>query len=181
MSDLLKNKYLSLYPIVLILGYVLGTAYFPPKTTGTFLTSHLLIDETIRIRSADAGTESFNHLVQRLYMNVVISGSSTWFDDELLESLGLHIHTGHESYTCRDGELNRFKKNAVAGLWYSPGSTLISNSSQFSQNDRNQPVLSRGDVSPATVLFIPDLQNSGQIYAMMCENYLIFTPKPENP
>lgn len=163
------------------MGYVLGTAYFPPKTSGTFLTSHLLVDESIRYRSADAGIDSFQHLVSRLYDDSVIRGSSEWMDDHLLESLGMQILDGHDPFRCREGELKQFKKQAVASLWYSPNFLPNPGTSLHSNNDIVDQAVQSEHIKPVTILFLPVHQNTGQLYLMSCDHYLIFMPKTETP
>lgn len=177
MSDLYKQKkHLIIYPVILIIGYVLGTSYFPPRTIGISLSSHLLVDEAIRIKSANAGLASFAPLINRLYGDSEIIGSSEWMDVNLLESLGLQVHDSHDSVRCKDGDLYLYKKDAVASLWYTP--KFAKNRGLYPQTNKiyNEPELQNEEFPPVTILFLPDHQKSGQISLILCENYLIFTP-----
>lgn len=181
MSNQFKFDHLIFYPFILIMGYVLGTAYFPPKTVGIFLTPHLLVDESLRYRSAYAGNDSFHHLMINLYGDFVSEDSSTWMEDQLPESFGIQILDGNEPYRCSEGELSQFKKQAVASLWYSPN--FLPNTDlnpHFNDDNVDQDQLSE-DKTPVTILFLPVHQNSGQLFLKSCDNYLIFIPKAETP
>lgn len=181
MSNLFENDHLFIYLFILIMGYILGTAYFPPKTSGIFLTPHLLVDESLRYRSANAGIDSFHHLMINLYGDFVSEDSSTWMEDQLPETFGIQILDGNEPYRCREGELSKFKKQAVASLWYSPNFLPHADLNPHSNDDNvDQDQLSEHK-TPVTILFLPVHQNSRHLHLMSCDNYLIFMPKTETP
>lgn len=162
------------------MGYILGTAYFPPKTIGIFLTPHLLVDESLRYRSANAGIDSFHHLMTNLYGDFVPEDSFTWMEDQLLESFGIQILDGNDTSHCQEGKLNEFKKEAVASVWYSPN-FLPNTDIYFHTNNIDDQELHGEHNTPVTILFLPVHQNTEYLHLMSCDNYLIFMPKIETP
>lgn len=159
--------------MIILFGYILGSAYLPFKSNGLLLTNHLSVTELNKFLRAEPHKKSFDTIVLRLYEGSKIGGYEDWFDKEIFESLGLSPVNAQLTIDCDDNQLRNYRKEAIASLWYYPQVfKQKTNSDQDDHLNNSELLLTEG--APLSIIFLKNNSNDNHVHIFKCSTHLIF-------
>lgn len=165
--------------MIVIFGYILGSAFLPFKSSGILLTQHISPDEMNKFLRAKPHQDAFDDIINRFYEGTSISGYEEWFDQDLLESLGLDPVESDFIMECDNEKLIQYRKLAVASLWYYPQVFRRDDNINNIEHEASNKLELTED-SPLTIIFLKNKNDVDHIKTFRCNEYLIIKDKPYN-